>query len=172
MKPSVTDTLCTKCGLCCDGSLFADVELVGSDEASGLEVIGLDIEDTDDDHGGLLLLPCRALKGTLCSIYPHRPECCRTFECRLLQQVRRGEVDINRAQERVADALQRIEHVKRLVVMLGQTDERLTLKERCLEALALSEEVDADPETDRKRDELEAAMTSVESFVGKTFLGD
>ena len=47
MKPSLTDTLCTRCGLCCDGSLFADVELASRDEASALEVMGLDIEDDD-----------------------------------------------------------------------------------------------------------------------------
>jgi hypothetical protein len=41
MKPSLTDTLCTRCGLCCDGSLFADVELASGGEASALEVMGL-----------------------------------------------------------------------------------------------------------------------------------
>ena len=83
MKPSLTDTLCTRCGLCCDGSLFADVELAGTDEASALEVMGREIEEDDDDRG-LLLQPCAALKGKRCSLYPHRPDCCRAFECRLL----------------------------------------------------------------------------------------
>ena len=50
MKPSLTDTLCTRCGLCCDGSLFADVELAGPAESAGLEVMGLEIEE--DDAGG------------------------------------------------------------------------------------------------------------------------
>ena len=63
MKPSLTDTLCTRCGLCCDGSLFADVELASGDEASALEVMWLEIEDDDDDGGGLLVQPCGALKG-------------------------------------------------------------------------------------------------------------
>ena len=31
MKPLLTDALCTHCALCCDGTLFADVELVGDD---------------------------------------------------------------------------------------------------------------------------------------------
>ena len=170
MKPSLTNILCTRCGLCCDGSLFADVELAGSDEASALEVMGLEIEDEDD--GGLLLQPCGALKGKRCSIYPHRPDCCRTFECRLLQEVKRGAVGVDRAKEKIAEALQRIEWVKVLVVQLGQANERLPLKERCMEALALTEEVDADPEMNGKRDELEAAMTSVEALIQETFLGD
>src|SRR5690242_5581400 len=105
MKPSLTDTLCTHCGLCCNGSLFADVELAGGDEASALEAMGLEIEDGDGDDRGLLLQPCRALKGKRCSIYPHRPECCRTFECRLLQEVQRGAVGVEQAREKIAEAL-------------------------------------------------------------------
>ena len=171
MKPSLTDILCTRCGLCCDGSLFADVELAGTDEASALEVMGLEIEDADEKDGGLLLQPCRALKGKRCSIYPHRPDCCRTFECRLLQEVKRGAVGVNRAKEKIAEALKRIERIKELIVQLGPGDERLPLKERCVEALALSEEVAADPETNRKRAELQFAMTSVENLIQKTFLG-
>jgi uncharacterized protein len=171
MKPSQTDTLCTRCGLCCDGSLFADVELASGDEASAMEVMGLDIEDADENGGGLLLQPCGVLKGKRCSIYPHRPDCCRTFACRLLQGVERGMVGVERANETIAEALQRIERVKELVVQLGTGDERLPLKERYVEALELSEAVAADPEMNRKRAELEATMTSVERLIQKTFLG-
>ena len=171
MKPSLTDTLCTRCGLCCDGSLFADVELASSDEASALEVMGLEIEDADKDDGGLLLQPCGALQGKRCRLYPHRPDCCRTFACRLLQEVERGAVGVARANEKIAAALKRIERVKTLVVQLGPGNERLPLKERCVEALALSEEVAADPDMNRKRAELQAAMTSVERLVQATFLG-
>ena len=164
--------LCARCGLCCDGSLFADVELASSDEASALEVMGLEIEDDDEDDGGLLLQPCAALKGKRCSIYPHRPDCCRTFECRLLQQVRRGAVSVERARQKIAEALKRVERVKELIVQLGQGNERLPLKERCAEALALCEEGAAGPAMNRKRAELKAAMTSVESLIRGTFLGD
>src|SRR5437899_13006193 len=139
MKPSLAHTLCTRCGLCCDGSLFADVELASGDEASALEVMGLEIEDTDEDDGGLLVQPCGALKGKRCSIYPHRPDCCRTFECRLLQEVKRGAVGVERASEKIAEALKRIGRVKELVVQLGTGNERLPLMEHCAEALALSE---------------------------------
>src|SRR5437879_2652756 len=107
MKPSLTNSLCTGCGLCCNGSLFADVELTNRDEASALEVMGLDIEDDDDDDRRLLLQPCGALKGKRCSIYPYRPDCCRAFECRLLRDVKRGAVGIDLAKEKVAQALMR-----------------------------------------------------------------
>jgi len=38
------------------------LELASSDEATALEVMGLEIEDADEDERGLLLQPCRALK--------------------------------------------------------------------------------------------------------------
>jgi len=151
--------------------IVADVELAGPDETSGLELLGLDVEDADDDEGALLLLPCGALRGKRCSIYPHRPDCCRTFECRLLQQVKTGAVPLDRAKEKIAEALKRIEQVKQLLVHWPQGNARLPLKERCLEALALSVESNDDQETNRKRTDLKIAMTSLENLLQKTFLG-
>ena len=58
----LTDTLCTRCGLCCDGTLFGDVELTGQREATRLEILGLDV-DADDADTELLALPCGALRG-------------------------------------------------------------------------------------------------------------
>jgi len=167
MEPSLTDTLCTRCALCCDGSLFADVELAGRAEATRLEVMGLEIED--DDAGGLLSLPCRGLEGRRCGIYPHRPECCRTFECRLLQDVRRGAVRVERAGEKIAEALERIGRVRSLMAQLGYRTGRLPLRESCAEALA--RKPNADPEVNRKRAQMEAEMSAVEELIRTTFLG-
>jgi len=164
-----TETLCTRCGLCCDGSLFADVELAGQAEATRLEAMGMEIED-DDGSGTLLLQPCVALQGKRCAIYEHRPECCRTFECRLLQDVRRGAVDVEPAKAKIAEALKRIERVRDLMAQLGQHDWRLPLREGCAEALA--KETDSDPKVNRRRAELEAAMSDVEELIRKTFLAN
>jgi Fe-S-cluster containining protein len=168
MRPSLTDTLCTQCGLCCDGSLFADVELASRAEATALEVMGLEVED-DDENAGLLLLPCAGLQGRRCAIYAHRPQCCRTFECGLLQNVRRGAVSVERAQGHIAEALRRIARVKELMAQLGHRDDRLPLKERCADALA--RKTAANPEVKRKRAELEIAMSGVERLIRTTFLG-
>lgn len=170
MKPSLTDSLCTRCGLCCDGSLFADVELAGPTEAAGLEVMGLEIEE-DDADGGLLVQPCGALQGKRCGIYAHRPECCRTFECGLLQDVRRGEVNVAQATEIIVAALERVARVRKLVTALGQRDGRLPLKERYAEALALADEGVATPALNRKRAGLVTEMAAVEELIWRRFLG-
>jgi hypothetical protein len=66
--------------------------------------------------------------------------------------------------------LKRIQRVEELIVQLGTGDERLTLKERCAEALTLSEAA-ANPAMKRKRAELQVAITSVERLLQATFLG-
>jgi Fe-S-cluster containining protein len=168
MTTSLTDRLCTHCALCCDGSLFADVELVGEKEAIRLEGMGLEVDDSDAE-GALLVLPCRALEGKRCGIYAHRPSCCRTFECGLLQNVRRGAVGVEQAERHIADALARIGHVKRLLAELGRRDTSLPLKERVAEALA--DESAAGIAALKRRAELEAAMSAVESLISSKFLG-
>jgi hypothetical protein len=169
MKPNLTDMLCTRCGLCCDGSLFADVELTGATEAAGLEIMGLEIEE-DDQGGGLLVQPCGALQGKRCGIYAQRPECCRTFECRLLQDVRRGAVGVEEAVELIVGAVKQITRARELAVDLGQRDRRLPLKEFCDEALARVGETGVNPAVDRKRAKLEATMAAVEEMIRERFL--
>ncbi len=168
MKPSMTDALCTRCGLCCDGSLFADVE-VRRAEATGLEILGLEVEDNDQD-GLQLLQPCGALRGKRCGIYAHRPRTCRAFECRLLQDAQRGDVSVDRALEHITEAHRRIRRVRELLARFEPGDARLPLKERCAEALA--GQVGTSPEAKRQSDELDAAMSAVETLIRETFLDD
>jgi len=171
MKPSLTDTLCTRCGLCCDGSLFADVELAPRDDSAALEGLGLVIEDDDDRRGGeVILQPCGALQGRRCGIYVQRPGCCRTFECRLLRDVRRGTMTLDVAGGHITAALKEITAIGRRVDRLGFIPVSLPWKERAQEVLTLTEE-STDPAVMRAREELEEAMTSLDVRLHRTFLG-
>jgi Fe-S-cluster containining protein len=167
MTPSLTDTLCTNCGLCCDGTLFADVELVGQAEAARLEIMGMEVE-YEERASGLLSQPCAALRGTRCGIYAHRPNCCRVFECHLLQNAKRGAVTVERAMEQIADAREQIRHVRALLGRLGNHDEGLPIKERCAETLAAEGGTTSEI---RDRADLEAAMATLENTIWNTFLG-
>jgi len=166
MTPVLTDTLCTNCGLCCDGTLFADVQLVGQAELARLEIMGTHSENR---NAGLLSQPCAALRGTRCGIYAHRPECCRQFQCDLLQNAQRGAVTVERAMEQIVDARDQIRQVRALLGRLGNGDESRPIKERCAETLA----TEGDTSTDKlkARADLEAAMATLESTVWNTFLG-
>jgi hypothetical protein len=130
----------------------------------------LEIEDADPGEPAVLLQPCAAFKGKQCSIYPHRPNCCRTFECRLLKQVESGAMSIERAKEKIANALKEIGRVKVLIAQLGQRDERLPLQERFSEALILLSDITDDPQTNRKRADAKIAITRVENLIQQTFL--
>ena len=167
MEPSLTDALCTRCGLCCDGSLFADVELAGYREAARLEILGLAVEE-GDAPGGLLAQPCAALAGRRCGIYAHRPECCRTFECRLLRDVRRGRVSVERAGTHITEALRLIRRAKVLLVQCGQRDLHVPLAERSAEALAAGAR--ASPRVNRQRAELAATMSALGNLIRRVFL--
>ena len=112
----------------------------------------------------------RSLQGKRCGIYEHRPECCRTFECRLLQDARRGSVSVEQAREQIAETLKRVGRVRKLASELGQRDVRLPLKERCADALALADAAGANPSSARKRTELEAEMSALERLIRKSFL--
>ena len=166
MGASLTDTLCTRCGLCCDGTLFADVELAGTREATKLEILGLDVDDDADRP--LLLQPCAALRDRRCTVYAHRPGCCRTFECRLLRDAGRGAVSVQHAVQRIDDAVARVARVEALLGALGRRDARLPLRERCAEALAV------DPGADVARRALHvalgAALDDVEEALRRSFL--
>ena len=161
----LTDTLCTRCGLCCDGTLFGDVELTGPAEAARLELLGLDV-DSDDADTELLALPCAGLRGTRCGVYAVRPRCCRTFECRLLQEARRGDVDVAVAVGRIADAREQVGRVKRLLNGLdARPDPRLPLVERVADALAGGARTRS-----RVRTELRTAMAALTRTLRTTFL--
>src|SRR5262245_48946717 len=168
MTPLLTGTLCTNCGLCCDGTLFADVELVGQAEVARLEIMGMEVEN-EDRHIGLFSQPCAALRGTRCGIYAHRPKCCRVFECHLLQNAQRGAVTVGRAMEQIADAREQIRQVRAMLGRLGNRDESLPIKERCAETLAA--EGGTTSETIKVRADLEAAMATLENTIWNTFLG-
>jgi Fe-S-cluster containining protein len=163
----LTGTLCTRCGLCCDGTLFGDVELTGPREATRLEVLGLDV-DADDADVELLSLPCRGLRGTRCSVYAHRPRCCRTFECRLLQDAERGAVTADAALTRIAEAKAQVQRVKTLMAGIEpRRGHRLPLEERVADAVAAAPR---SPAGARRRAAIETAMAAVRHTIRTSFL--
>jgi Fe-S-cluster containining protein len=125
--------LCPNCGLCCNGVLFADVELRKSDDARRLAGLGLSVEKKGRKQA--FAQPCACFDGRLCGIYAERPVRCRTFECALLKRVQAGELGVNVALKTIAQARRKAEKVRGLLRELGQPDERLALTERYSQAM-------------------------------------
>jgi Fe-S-cluster containining protein len=130
-KESLADAvskLCPKCGLCCNGVLFADVELRKSDDAKRLAELGLLLMKKGRHQA--FTQPCACFDGTVCRIYADRPKRCRTFECGLLRRVQAGELDADAALKMIARARRQVETVCKLLRCTGTDDGRFALSQR------------------------------------------
>src|SRR6516165_5837621 len=120
--------LCPNCGLCCNGVLFADVELQPDDDAGRLVELGLLLKKKGTKRA--FVQPCRCFDGKLCRIYADRPGRCAAFECGLLKRVQSGAMPAAGALKRIATAKALAEKVRRLLNRLGDVDEQTALTKR------------------------------------------
>ncbi len=116
---SAESDLCSRCGLCCDGSLFqyAPVE---PEESDRLRRRGLPIES--DGSRLRLRQPCPARGVSGCGVYTDRPASCAKFRCELLGALSRGELPMELAERRARETR---EAVDRLRASVGATSEPL-----------------------------------------------
>ena len=165
---SSVDRLCPNCGLCCNGVLFADVELRRGDDPGRLAELGLAL----GMKGSKLAFaqPCSCFDGKLCGIYADRPKRCRTFECGLLKRVQADELDADTALKTIAKTKRQVEKVRGLLRQLGQNDEKLAMTK--LYAEAMSAPIDlSDHETDsERRGELMLAVDELMRQLQRDFL--
>lgn len=107
--PELTETLCLKCGLCCNGVLFADVRKEHGDSSPLFEKFGSRVAQ-----------PCPAFNSgdCRCAIYSERPARCRKFECKQLLAVRAGK-------KSAEAALKKIRRIQKLVVEIENLLEQL-----------------------------------------------
>jgi len=162
------EQLCQKCGLCCDSTLFADVELRAGDDSAQLRKHGLKLEKK-----GLRKMafaqPCACFDGVNCRIYHDRPKRCRTFECGLLKKVNDGEMTAATALKKIASAKAKAEHVRELLLLNGQRDETLALTHRY--QAAMNTPVDfAEESSSENRGELMMAVNDLMQVLQRDFL--
>jgi hypothetical protein len=128
---TATAPICLACGLCCNGVIFANLQLQPSDDADRLRALGLPISSPrgprQPPH---LTQPCAAHDGCRCRIYPDRPKYCHDFECALLKGVKLGRTQPAEALRVIRTARERAEKVRRLLRELGDRDEHVSLSVR------------------------------------------
>ncbi|HTR42852.1 MAG TPA: YkgJ family cysteine cluster protein [Pseudomonadales bacterium] len=135
------DQLCTQCGLCCDGTLFADVELRAGDDAKRLKKLGLSIYKKEDEaeHEDekdfkkvkkAFVQPCACFDGRLCKIYGERPGHCRLFECGLLKRVNAGEMKPGAALKKISSAKTILKKLQDLLGAFEGDEEGMALSKR------------------------------------------
>ena len=160
--------LCPNCGLCCNGVLFADVELQPGDNAERLIELGLSLKRKGRKQ--TFFQPCRCFDGTLCGIYVERPQRCRTFECGLLKRVQSDEITADAALKQIAETKKIVEKIRRLLNRLGDHDEQLALTKRYANVMAQPIDLSAGDEGSDTRGELMLAVNDLMQVLQREFL--
>ena len=165
---NAVDQLCPNCGLCCDSTLFADVELRAGDDAKRLAKLGLTIEKKTKTKLAFSQ-PCACFDGKLCKIYNERPKRCRLFDCGLLKKVDAGKMTAGAALKKIAVAKQRAEKVRELLRQSGQREEQMALTHRYSEAMSAPIDF-ADPASAERRGELMLSVSDLMQLLQRDFL--
>ena len=126
------EQLCLHCGLCCDGTLFRDVELQPGDDVEKLRALGLPVAIPRFAlRAPRFPQPCSALCADLkCRVYADRPSRCREFECALFKSVAAGKTELPAALKTIRQTRQQAEKVRRLLRELGDAGEHVSLARR------------------------------------------
>ena len=160
--------LCPKCGLCCNGVLFADVELRKGDDVQRLAELGLLLEKKGRQRA--FAQPCACFDGKLCRVYAERPVRCRTFECGLLKRVQSGEMGVDAALKTIAEAQRLAEKVRGLLRRLGQSDEQLALNRRYAQVMREPIDLSGPEDAAELRGELMLAVNDLMQMLRQDFL--
>lgn len=162
------DELCPHCGLCCESTLFADVELRAGDQAARLEELGLTLVKKGKSKLAFAQ-PCACFDGKLCTIYPDRPKRCRLFECGLLKRVADGKLSSAAALKRIRAARKQADRVRVLLRLLGQQAEQMALTHRYAEAISAPVDL-ADEAGAERHGELMLAVNDLMDQLQRDFL--
>jgi Fe-S-cluster containining protein len=161
------EQLCPNCGLCCDSTLFADVELRAGDDAKRLKQLGLALVQKTKSKLAFAQ-PCACFDGKFCGIYGDRPRQCRKFECGLLKRVDAKEMKAAMALKKISEAKILAGKVRRLLRSVGQDDEGLALTKRYSQAM--SAPVDLSADDSELRGELMLAVNDLMRMLQRDFL--
>jgi Fe-S-cluster containining protein len=160
--------LCPKCGICCNGVLFADVKLRKGDDIQQLAELGLSLEKKGRKQA--FAQPCACFDGTLCRIYSERPAYCRAFECGLLKRVQASELGADAALKTIAKAQRLAEKVRGLLRRLGQSDEQLALNRRYAQVMREPIDLSSPEDAAELRGKLMLAVNDLMQMLRRDFL--
>jgi Fe-S-cluster containining protein len=177
--------LCLECGLCCNGTIFADVRLQPGDDVArfqrlglalsrkvspGRETVGMtDAEKARRSSGWSFSQPCTAYDGCQCRIYRERPTYCREFECLLLKAVGAGRLKAPAALAVVRNAKALVENVRSLLRSLGDTEETAALATRFRRTARRLQQVGAGKAESATYSELTLAFHELNLLLSESF---
>ncbi len=126
------NTLCLRCGMCCDGTLFTHVSLQ-PEEAAALQERGMAIGSRSDGSPALTQA-CAALDGRACTVYSDRPASCRRYHCQLFSALEEKEVSLEEALAVVDEAHARVAAVARTLAPVAPEEAPRSVLQRARRA--------------------------------------
>ncbi|MBI3413959.1 MAG: YkgJ family cysteine cluster protein [Verrucomicrobia bacterium] len=172
----VADTLCLKCGICCDGTLFKGVELQPADDFEQLCSLGLSLKQATRRQTKAEAAkfrfpqPCAALCADgHCQIYADRPAHCRDFECALFKAVAAGRIGQPAALRIIRAARQRADRVRQLLSALGDEDKHIALTVRVRRLSRRMEQLNLDDAQANLFSELSLAVQDLNFILSEKF---
>ena len=180
---SVGENLCLTCGLCCNGVIFADVQLQRGDDAARLKALGLRLaslpgrpkakgSDAKEPRAFLqkkFNQPCAAFDGCRCRIYEDRPKYCRAFDCSLLKSVNHGETKPSDALNLIEKARRRADKVRQLLRKIGDKDEHVALSLRFRRTARRVQQGEVDRQTGDLFSQLTLAVQDLNVLLSESF---
>ena len=125
IESNVAEKLCLSCGMCCNGVIFADVQLQRGDNAVRLRKLGM-----LKPNATKFSQPCSMHDGCRCTIYAERPKYCQQFECLLLKNAQEGRVTESEAVRVIKDGQEKAARVQELLAQLGDKETTVALSKR------------------------------------------
>lgn len=162
--------------MCCNGVLFADLQLQPGDNLVGLRALDLRIRLKPARAAAQsrskiphLLQPCAAYCNCCCRIYANRPTHCRDFECLLLKRVKRKRLSQPQALRTIRRTIRLVGHIRKLLNALGDADEHLPLRTRFRRTARRIEGTGGDPAQAAQYGELTLAVHDLNSLIREHF---
>jgi uncharacterized protein len=163
------DLLCPNCGLCCDSTLFADVELRPGDNAQQVAQFGLALAQKTRRKQSFAQ-PCACFDGKYCRIYSERPGQCRSFECGLLKRTGGGKIKVNTALKRIWRAKKLANKVRALLRAFGQHPEQHPLSHCYSQAMSSQIDLSRGGDVAERHSQLMRAFADLMKLLNKDFL--
>lgn len=106
-------SICTSCGLCCDGTIFKRTTLNPEDSVKKNHDAGIFIIQCGEKS--FLQQPCHYLDNRHCRIYKVRPKVCSNYKCKLLERHFAGQLSFKEGIEIVNNALKHLYELKQML---------------------------------------------------------
>lgn len=165
------EQLCLACGLCCDGSLFDNVQFGPGEDSSRAKALGLPVELSRARLPiAFFRQPCSALcEDRACRVYADRPTQCRSFECGVFKDAQAGVIGHEAALRLVKQARRKADKVRNLLEKLGEANPTLALGKRFRRAQRRLESGECDADAGLAFSELGLAFHQLDLLAHEKF---